>query len=259
MKQVLTTIMLVFSQLSFAQGEVKSIDFVKILNNNQEEARYYFENNWKILRENAIKKDYIKSYDYAEVKNSSGNEFDIMLITTYKNQAQADARENNFAELIKERGETKLLNQKKSNEFRKIVYSQNMIVSASTNPEEEAVKKVIVDAYFKGNFNEADSSAMAKGFHPEFAFYYPEAKGTLGKMPIKEWKNIVAKRRADPVRYAQRTDWVCEIKSIDLTGHAASVKVEIRNKGKLTYTDYLQLLKFDIGWRIVGKVFYGHP
>jgi hypothetical protein len=143
--------------------------------------------------------------------------------------------------------------------FIALLISRLTIAQSQNNPQEEAVKKVIVDAYFKGNFSEADSSAMSKGFHPEFAFYFPKEKGELGKMPINEWKNAVAKRRADPVRYAQRMDWACEIKSVDLTGHAAAVKVEIRNKGKLTYTDYLQLLKFDTGWRIVGKIFYGHP
>lgn len=259
MKQIITVIMLIVNQLAFSQSEVKSIDFVKVLNNNQAEAKYFFDNNWKILREDALKKDYIKSFDYAEVKKGNSREFEIVLITTYKNQAQADAREKNFAELIKERGEQKFLNEKKPNDFRKIVYSQDMVVSVGTNPEEEAVKKVITDAYFKGNFNEADSSAMAKGFHPEFAIYFPKQKGELGKMPIKEWKNAVAKRRADPVRYAKRMDWIGEIKSIDLTGHAAAVKIEIRSKGELIYTDYLQLLKFDTGWWIVGKVYYEHP
>ncbi len=140
-----------------------------------------------------------------------------------------------------------------------LIFSQLASAQNQGKSEEEAVKKVIVDAYFKGAFNEQDSTAMAKGFHPEFAFYFPKEKGELGKMPIKEWQIRTAKRRADPAEYAKRTDWVGEIKSIDLTGHAAAVKIEIRNKGKLTYTDYLQLLKFDTGWRIVGKIFYGHP
>ncbi len=36
------------------------------------------------------------------------------------------------------------------------------------------------------------------------------------------------------------------------------VKIELSKDGKLVYTDYLSLLKFDSGWRIVAKVYHRH-
>jgi len=45
---------------------------------------------------------------------------------------------------------------------------------------------------------------------------------------------------------------------VDVTGHAAQVKIELLNQGKHVYTDYLSLLRFNSGWRIVAKVFQEH-
>ncbi|MEM7355177.1 MAG: nuclear transport factor 2 family protein [Acidobacteriota bacterium] len=36
------------------------------------------------------------------------------------------------------------------------------------------------------------------------------------------------------------------------------MKIELSKDGKLVYTDYLSLLKFDSGWRIVAKVYHSH-
>jgi hypothetical protein len=49
-----------------------------------------------------------------------------------------------------------------------------------------------------------------------------------------------------------------KITDVDITGNAASVKVvEIYEKSK--YTDYLSLLKFGDGWRIVNKIYVAEP
>ena len=45
---------------------------------------------------------------------------------------------------------------------------------------------------------------------------------------------------------------------IDVTGGVAMVKVELSQEGELVYTDYLSLIKFDSGWRIVAKVYHKH-
>ena len=45
-----------------------------------------------------------------------------------------------------------------------------------------------------------------------------------------------------------------QITAVDITGNAASVKVvEVYEKTK--YTDYLSLLKFAGGWKIVNKIY----
>ena len=40
---------------------------------------------------------------------------------------------------------------------------------------------------------------------------------------------------------------------------AAAEFMQARTKGKQLFTDYLALYRFDDGWKIVAKTFFGHP
>lgn len=108
----------------FAQDNTKitTIDFVQVLNNNKEEAIFYYQNNWKVLRKMAVKRNYIHSFQFLETKPTKEAPFSFILITTYKNKGQFSKREEHFQELIKEKGALSLLNKKKPNEFRKVIY-----------------------------------------------------------------------------------------------------------------------------------------
>lgn len=129
MKKILLLITLAFSYVSFGQidDRLTTIEFVEVLNNNKKEALYYFNNNWKVLRDKAVIKKYIHSYQLLETQKSDDAPFQIMLITTYQNKAQYDLREKHFQELIKEKGELKLLNNKKPGEFRKSLFVKDMV------------------------------------------------------------------------------------------------------------------------------------
>lgn len=129
MKTLFLFLALGISSLSFGQvnDKITTIEFVEILNNNKEEAFFYFQNNWKVLRDNAVKKKYIHSYKFLETPKSDEAPFQIMLITTYLNKEQYELREDHFQELIKEKGELKLLNDKKPAEFRKSQFSKDMV------------------------------------------------------------------------------------------------------------------------------------
>ena len=119
------------------------------------------------------------------------------------------------------------------------------------------VKNVIEKSYFNGAFNGLDTKAMAKGFHPDFAIFSP--KGTeISKYPIAVWIKGIEKRKANPNFDKSRVKMDCKIVSINVTGVCASAKIEASKKGKLIYTDYLSLLKFDDGWKIVAKVYNRH-
>ncbi|WP_347922434.1 hypothetical protein [Pontimicrobium sp. SW4] len=107
--------------------KITTIEFVEVVNNNKEEALFYFRNNWKALRDKAITKNYIHSYQLLETPKSDEAPFQILLITTYLNKTQYDQRENHFQELIKEKGDLKLLNNKKPKEFRKSLFSKDMV------------------------------------------------------------------------------------------------------------------------------------
>ena len=129
MKTAILLFVLGVSSISYAQNDsrITTIDFVQILNDNKAEATYYFQNNWRVLREMALEKGYIHSFQVLEVPLSEGESFQLMLITTYTNKGQYDLREDHFAELITEKGELKLMNNKKPSEFRKTLFSKEMV------------------------------------------------------------------------------------------------------------------------------------
>ena len=102
------------------------------------------------------------------------------------------------------------------------------------------ITDVIEKSYFNGAFNEQDTKSMKEGFHPDFAIFSP--KGTeLGKYPIAKWIENTEKWKASPEYDKEKAKADCKIVSLDVTGVCASAKIEIRENGKLIYTDYLSL------------------
>ncbi|TJY36434.1 hypothetical protein [Pontimicrobium aquaticum] len=129
MRTLFLFIALIIGSQTFGQidDRISTIEFVEVLNNNKKEALYYFQNNWKVLRVKAMKKNYIHSYQLLETQKSDEAPFQLMLVTTYLNKVQYDQREDHFQELIKESGGLKLLNDKKPTEFRKSLFSKDMV------------------------------------------------------------------------------------------------------------------------------------
>jgi len=121
----------------------------------------------------------------------------------------------------------------------------------------KAIKDLILKSYVHGAFNELNPEAMASGFHPDFAIF--SAKGEdIGKYPIAEWVAGTEKRKNDSKFDPAKNKWTHNFASVDVTGGSAAVKIELSKDGKHVYTDYLSLLKFESGWRIVAKVYHKH-
>ena len=127
-------------QLSFAQKSkrISTVDFVQIVEGNRAETMFYYEYNWKALRQMALKKNYIASYEIMETPYSEDAPFHLMLITTYANNEQYAAREKHFQELIKAKGQLLLLNDKKPGEFRKNIFHKEDVKHQS---KEISIKK----------------------------------------------------------------------------------------------------------------------
>ncbi len=123
--------------------------------------------------------------------------------------------------------------------------------------EMDAVKEVILKSYVHGAFNELNPEAMLKGFHQEFAIYSADGEN-LKKYPIATWAEGVRKRKSDSKFDPVKNKWDHNFANIDITGGSAAVKIELSHEGKHVYTDYLSLLKFDSGWKIVAKVYHSH-
>lgn len=104
-------------------AKVSTIDFVQILNDNREEAIYYYENNWLELRKMALERSFIDSYEIIEVGFTDDAPFHLILKTTYASLEQHSKAEERFTKLIEEKGALKLLNDKKPGDFRKVIFN----------------------------------------------------------------------------------------------------------------------------------------
>jgi thiol-disulfide isomerase/thioredoxin len=78
------------------------VDFVKIKDGRRDEAIFFFENNWKIYREAALKRGIINSYELIDAKSKTNASFDLMLITRFKGEEQFRNSEKNFEPILKE-------------------------------------------------------------------------------------------------------------------------------------------------------------
>ena len=121
----------------------------------------------------------------------------------------------------------------------------------------DEIKEVVSRGYIHGAFNELNPEEMKKTFHEEFAIFSTDGK-QLNRFEIDDWVSRTAERKADPNFNAESNVWDAQFAIVDVNGRAASVKLELSRKGDLIYTDYLSLLKFDDGWKIVAKVYHQH-
>ncbi len=129
MKRYLMAMALLVCMFGYSQLDDRrsTIDFVEILNDNKTEALFYYKNNWKVLREEAIKRGYIHSFQLMEMEATPEAPYHLILITTYSNKAQYDDREPHFDEIIAESKGLKLLNDKKPGDFRKVLYGKDAV------------------------------------------------------------------------------------------------------------------------------------
>lgn len=128
MRHFMLLLFALFSLNSFAQNsKISTMDFVEVLNDNHEEALYFYKNNWKELREIALEKGYIHSFKLLETEADQQYPFSFILITTYASKEQFNKREEYFSEVMKIKGGLELLNEKKPEEFRKTLFSKEKV------------------------------------------------------------------------------------------------------------------------------------
>jgi len=120
--------------------------------------------------------------------------------------------------------------------------------------DEEAIKALVQTAYVDGLQNLGDLEKTRAGFHADFVLLGLR-DGALTRLPIAEWIASAGKRKADGAKPPLTT---CKFLAVDITGSAASVKLELHQNGTRIFTDYLSLYKFPDGWKIVGKIYYRH-
>lgn len=120
---VLVCLFYLYCSFQLPENPISVIDFVKIKNNYKAQALYFYQNNWTVYREIALKKKQILSYQILQTRSDSSMNFDLILTTVYGDSAQYKASETNFAAIIKETRPNGplLLDSLKPGDFRQLV------------------------------------------------------------------------------------------------------------------------------------------
>lgn len=92
--------LLISSGVFAQQTTVMLVDIMRINREHKAEATYYFENNWKLFREEAIKRGVITGYQFYETDDDGQLEF--VLITEFKDEEQFGNVEANFEPILKQ-------------------------------------------------------------------------------------------------------------------------------------------------------------
>ena len=122
--------------------------------------------------------------------------------------------------------------------------------------EKEAIKKVIVDSYVDGVFNKGDVAAIKKGWYYDcdIVVFQKGAWGSILKVPAYFFVERFEKKPGAP-----KAGTTYEFSYVHVAGYAGIAIIEIYQEGKHIYTDFLNLYKFDDGWKIVTKTYYAYP
>lgn len=135
--------------------------------------------------------------------------------------------------------------------FPLLAFGQN-----SVDREKEVIKNVIQDALVDGYLNDYNIEAMEKGIHPDFTIV--ELRGNAlskrGYSDMLEYVNRVKPERPD----GRRVRVTIKILDVDVVGKIGCAKVEFYVRTDLHGTDYITLVKFNEGWKLVNSVAYEH-
>lgn len=121
--------------------------------------------------------------------------------------------------------------------------------------EKELIKEVIQTAYVDGLCNNADEEAVKKGIHAGFELLFAGGGKTLGKFPIYNWIEMAKKGKENGNKYSFQDEYTSvKYLFIDIEGNVAVAKIEFYEGKELNYIDYLSLIKFEDGWKLVSKI-----
>lgn len=111
--------MLTLMMLNGVIAQVSTIDVVRVKGEYEKEAVYFYENNWKVFREEAMREGYISGFELVKSDVDSVGVMAMFLVTHYKDSASYGGSEKNFGGIIKRMspGGPKMLNSVVRREF----------------------------------------------------------------------------------------------------------------------------------------------
>ena len=119
--------------------------------------------------------------------------------------------------------------------------------------EEAAIKRTL--QYFFDGLDNLDAETIKKAFYPKADTFYIAKEGKLGHMAVSDWDKSMDTVKANPDHIFHKEKSKKHIAFIDITGTAASAKVEWVFS-TFMFTDYYNLLKIDSTWYIVNKTYH---
>jgi len=121
--------------------------------------------------------------------------------------------------------------------------------ATKNNSDEQDVRETV--QHYLNGLKHNDVESLKRAFYPEAKLFFVK-KDQLGQLTQDQWyKGFAASA-------GQEEKGDLQITAVDITGNAASVKV-VEVYEKMKYTDYLSLLKFAGGWKIVNKIYVAEP
>ncbi len=120
------------NMLCFAQS-VASIDVVRVKAQYQNEAHYFYTQNWLVFRKAALEEGYISGYDMQQTATDSTGHFILILTTRYADSLSHAKREEHFAPIMKRIAPAgpKMLNTIPRKDFLEYLTGYQTIVMAS--------------------------------------------------------------------------------------------------------------------------------
>ncbi len=125
-----------------------------------------------------------------------------------------------------------------------VVFLSVVSISLQAQESDSTMVAKTVNYYLEGGTNN-DFETLKKAFHKTATMRYI----------ADEYKEVNALEFFGKMKPGPKQNRKTKIAYINVTGHAASAKLEIEYP-KFSFIDYMNLLKIDGEWKIVSKIFY---
>ena len=116
--------------------------------------------------------------------------------------------------------------------------------------DDRAAIEQTIQTYFDGLY-EGDADKLASVFHPGSSLTYAH-KGAVVVWPLADWLAAVRERPSPKAQGLARDDGILLLDQSSAVTALVKVKCQIPPR---YFTDYLNLIKTDGGWKVAQKVF----
>jgi hypothetical protein len=124
-------------------------------------------------------------------------------------------------------------------------------MAVETESDEQAIRETILG--LSDGIGRLDAGKIKEAFHWN-ARVMTQTATEMCDHDADKWDRIISDARSDPGHVFRQGEARKRIAFIDVTGNAASAKVEWIF-GDLMYTDYYTMLKIDGRWYIMNQVY----